>query len=523
MQTRMFIALVGFLFLFPSFSNAQLPGLVSMEVEVMPGEEFEGRTYDHWPLMIANDGDHIYLSCVRIKAWAGERLNIEKRSISTQETIWNVVVEEIEYDDLDLIYEESYYHEGDVHLIYRTEKDSDDSLYLLDRVITSEGDVMEPRVLAASWIDDDDDPKTLRYNWNQALDGLSVIAVQMDDDEKTVLVRSTFNKALELESKTKYEFDFPFESVRMIQSAFIDEKSYLFLAAEQEGRGVVGVLEMDTKGYRVVGAGVRHENFRSIELHGAQDGVHMSYLSFDEDDYDEITGYHSSILDFDSAGQVWVTDFEITEEFREEMEDYLGWFSSFPGSFSIKSFIPHPLGGYVVTLHRTHSVEDLRFGTINYYSYEYVAIYVDTSGQVQWSHHIPVRMGSITKEHLHNFIGFTDDAEYILMFPNDGSNVEGWNNGVRRAEDNSDAITIARITPDGSKAYDNIFKIQERDIGLPMTTFHNMTPIEGAPGEFYMWQTLSRSDSRLVRVKFTGIDFSQPQPHEDVLHFGRER
>lgn len=492
---------VIFLWTLPIFG--QMPD-VNFNVEIATPIEFEGRQADFWPEIISNgvdnDGEeYVLVSCEKIKSWTGIRLNIFKLRVSDGKELFKVILERIEFRDKDLYFEDLYVHNDEVHLLYRTEKENEDSVYLLDRTITAKGVLKEPRVLLASWIEYKDEDDNIEFNWNEDKSSLTVLAVQRDKvSDNGILVRAVFDASLNRVSKNSYLLNEHFEEVELVETNNILGKSYAFLAIYGEAVKT-GVVELDGSEMRLVGAAPKHEYVRSITLHSVGDKIHLSYLHFDDDDYDHLNGFTSSILDFEK-GQIWTTD----EDYRKVIEkdnSFASFFFEEAGRFGIKSIIENPQGGFIVTIHKTYAVSSEL--SRNYYSSDYIITMVNENNVAKNTHLIPAKEGSINSGHLNNMVAFTESGDYVIFYSD---------------EDEPQKLKAAILSNDGAIQFHDIYESNE---ALLTSSERNYSRI-GKSNEYFSYLFLSGNDSQLVRIKITGIDENAPKVKYEPLKYGTQ-
>ena len=330
--------------LFSIVFYTQAQAQLSFGVEKTQNWKFKGSSTDQWPDLLGQGDDFIITRCVRLKSFRGFVPSIEKRSISTGELLYKVDIKNDEFRDLDMIYEDVYFENGNVHLLYRTEKEDKDSLYLLDRMITPDGQLQEARVLIAGWLEDKDNSPTMRFSWNETRTGLSAIGLKKNTKGEALYIRRRFNDQLQLVGSDTYKVGSPMENVRIIEYKELKGAGYLFTYITEDNSGKAEISCLDEQGIKTIKAGVKHRNISGLQIHSQGEDIHLSYLSFENQDRKNITGYHSSIIHFRN-GQQWVTNYTFSKKFLDHIDNFDSWAHKDRGRFSIKQIIEHPQGG----------------------------------------------------------------------------------------------------------------------------------------------------------------------------------
>lgn len=509
------VAIAALTFSFTAYSQVSSFGL---DAQVATEAEFESGPVHPRAQVIGHGDDYVWVSQVKLKTFGGERMNIFKMSISTGEEIFNVVMDDEEFRDMDLIYEDLYVYNDQVHVIYRTEKEDEDSVYLVDRMVDIDGVLHEPRVLLASWLDDEDEDDNIEFDWNEDRTSMTATAIHQDEESgNAVLVRRVFDRNLVAISTDRFDMGRPYEDFYMLETANAMGNSYLFVVIVGEERTATGVVELSDEGIRVTGAGIKHRYFRDITLHPVDGHIHLSYLSFESDRYKQLTGFNSSTIDMEN-GQRWVTE----EDFSQVVEAqsvFASFFVQDRGRFGIKSLVPHPDGGYIATFHKTYSVTD-DFNTTTYYSKDFIITYIDGDNDVRWIHYLPVVSGSINVDHMYNLATYTEGGDYVLFLSTDDEVARAWQSGdFEKKGSSGTSITAVLLSPSGDMEIDEVYRNRE---GVIFPSIRNLSRI-GTSNEYYAYRNVGGGDSQLMRLRITGLDDDAAKVQYEVLKYGTQQ
>ncbi len=492
---------------------------LSFKVEETYNWEFKGRSSDQWPEILGHGDNYIVTQCIRPKSFKGFIPFIEKRSISTGELFYKVEFKTSKFRKLRIFHEDTYFENGNTHLLYRTKKEDGDSLYLLDYVITANGALQEPRVLIAGWMEDDKDSPTMTFSWNETRSGLTAMATQKGKKGKIIYRRRTFDAQLHLIKSKTFTGEAPFGNVRIIEYQELHNAGYLLTFTKQGKGGMLSMLRINDAEMKATNVRVQHPHISGLTIHKQGENVYLSYLSFKDKNRKSIQGYHASLVSFE-GNQKWVTNYAFDEEFLDFVDSFDNWIHKDRGRFSIKQIVEHPKGGHVITLHKTYALETNYSVMPSYNSNDHVLLYVNQANEVKWVRFIPARVSTTNISQLNNLTGFTPDGAYVSFILNNAKNTQDWNTGSTKVRLlKRYAITAAMIPPDGEINFKNVYQEELQPL-VPATS--NMSRISPDSREYYMFRIASGWNSQLVKVSISGLEPDGEDPVYELLKYGRQ-
>lgn len=487
-------------FCLPISLFAQSDVWLSVESQNGPELEMGNRPFGSWPEIIGSVDNHLLIMIVEATHFFEPKRKIIKRSLSTGEELFRAEIETEWFRGRKIIYEDFLVSEGDVHLIYRTERVRNDSLYLISVRVDSSGTIHPPRVLLASYLESKWGNDNIELAWTDDKSSLSILAVTKDwEFGKTIFTRRVFNSRLEPVETVAYLINFEFNKISTSSSLFTFNNHYVLVNSYGEDTASY-IVEVGSNRARLREVRAKYDNSFNANLFESDGQIYLCHLVFEDNRSNSVTRYCASTVDMD-FGQTWVTDFNIEDS---SVGEYLPYKY---GYCSIKSILDHPDGGYIVTLHHNKKAE--------YYTYDrdYLVMSIGPTGSIHWVNYIPANLRYANHDGGQNFSSFSSSGDYITFTSTEPGQASMWSQGDldSRAYGN-EVIVATNISDDGEIEFRDAYVTEE----APIEPFlKNLWPIvsDGERHEFYSFQETSRRGFSLVKLTIYGLpsDYQVPR------------
>lgn len=491
--------------------------------------EIDGRNGDLRPEILMSNENYIITNWSRFVTWKGLMNHIVKIRLSDGELEFSTRLEEAKYKNLSLIFEEAYWHDGTSHMLYRTSRRDNDSLHLIDFEVDSTGNLSAPHVLNSGWVEDDRNHRSLMFSWNEDQSRLGAITVlKTPETGQAKLIRRTFDRAMNLMSSDTFNLNASYDSFSMAAMSELLEASYLLGVFEHEMGTAAQCMELTSNGIRTINASMAHGASRNYGFHANGDRVQFSYLSYQDDRYKRLSGYHSVDLNFgERLGWSWATSVNFTEEFRNMIANSdRGLLRDTHGWISIKNFIPHPSGGYIVILDRKYAKYESNSDVTTYYDLEYIVSYIDSNDVEQWTRFIPVATTSINKNNSNPMIGFTPNQSLVVFTATEPGLAQEWTEGnIRSSYPNflgylaCNSIAAVTINLNGDMSYQELYD-GGSSIYAMMPTVTNMSRIQGTDHAYYIMKYKAHGNDEVYRINVEGLVPNSGETVFKTAHYG---
>lgn len=497
-----------------------------LEVSSAPKELiFKSNKLEGYPILLHADSNYLWYGQDKVGNFARTYKEFSKIDLRNGEEQYRVEVDDSKFKGKKLYFEDQHFYNGEVHLLYRSKKSKEDSVYLVDVKIDQNGQIAEPKVLLASWVGDDKSDDNIEMFWNENRSQLTVVAMRNEPASgKTRFIRRVFDKDLEKSRTHSFVTDFPFGSVYVLEKADIQDDTYLFLLMLSENRAQTAIMKIDHQHVEMYDAAVKHRYAKSFTLHKLNDQLLLSYLSFEDEERNEMDGYHSFVIDTAQNTQKLLTNISFGEHLKESNEDLYEFIreeSSYATEkYSIKSILQHPQGGYVLSLHQNYAYIDDYSTYPTYYSSDFLILYIDASGSLQWQKAFPLDVGYLPSEHINNFMSFDQAGNFVLLTPNSSKNIENWKEGKFKYNPRGDVgVSVIQISVAGETSYELMWQ-KEDEMFVP--SLGNMYQLEGSH-EFYSFMQVPKRKSKLVKLSLPNWNTSAATATYSLHKYGRQR
>jgi len=417
-------------------------------------------------------------------------------------------VEDTKYRDRNLFLYQQYYWNGDVKQIFNTESINNDSVYLLVRTVDPQGKLLSPQILASSWIEDKKSDNNMSISWNKEETELSLLAIRKNESTgKAIIVYKKYSRDLKLIFSTEYTTESQFENTGILNQLEFQGNTHALVVFNNGSGSMGGIVKFNNAGFDFKPIRIMHEHSREYILHEVNGRLRFSYLSYEDKGYDKLNGYHS--FDFSMKdGQKLIDNVNFGDELKEKDKDFYEFLrddeSGARMEYSFKSFIEHPDGGYIVSLHQNYIYRNGPPHAI--YSQDFLIFYIDPSGNRLWLHGIPISINSVEAEHLKNFAGFDENGNYIILSQDFTKNIEYWKKGKYKKITSKDmGVSAISISPAGVLKREMIWIDEDRKKFI-IPSIPNLSRINDT-NKYYSW-VVSKRNAELVKINMEGLDLN---------------
>lgn len=472
-----------------------------------------------------NDGTMVVVHDVVSGMVNNTSKNVYKYDLSTGKEVYRSNLDNIEFKDRKLYFEDYYESQGILHLLYRTEKQAKDSVHLIDFIVDKEGELQRPESLLASWVESKRGSDNIEFGWNSEGTRLTVIAVQRDEASgNAILLRRIFDEGLKPLQTYRYDTGKKFGDFQMVKDYNSSENSYVFAVVRSDKGNSLGILKLGAEGMKVTGVSLGHQYVDDITFHEVAGRLHFSYLSFEDEDHDELNGFHSSIISF-SEPQKQVTDINYADNLKNKNKDLYSFLREKESyaleDYSIHSILEHPEGGYILILHQMYAYMSQFEVYPEYFSEDYLITYISPEGEMLWQKAFPMALGANTAKNLNHLVSFDENNNLVFLTIDSDKNIEKWKKGkFKKYSSGNLGIAAIQISPEGDVRREIVWRDEGND-KIIIPSIPNLWQIKSTK-EFYALASMPKRQVKLVKIKMSTLDLESPKAQYEVKKFGKQ-